>query len=134
MTCRHRAAMIEQFVIACRGQRGQAEQAQVVPGAAREFRFGDGLRGLAADSRDLHQPLSGTALELRGDLRGQAKHGLEEADPRISDGELGGVHAHRDASRAGIAIVAREGHLTPLVELAPGVQSQRVRGNRHSAM
>jgi hypothetical protein len=46
---------------------------------------------------------------------------------RVADCELGGVHAHGNAARAGGDVVAREPALAPLVEPAFGGQGERVR-------
>jgi hypothetical protein len=63
-------------------------------------------------------------LPLARRLRGNAQHRLVQA--ALADRELGGVHTHRQAARAGVQVVARQCALAPLVELAPRVQRQRV--------
>ena len=60
----NRAAVFQQFGVGGGGQGGQAEQPDVVAGFPRDLRLGTGLRRLAADTRDLHDPLCGSALEL----------------------------------------------------------------------
>ena len=65
-------------------------------------------------------------------LHGQREHRLVEPDLRIADLELRGVDADRDAARARGQIIARERALPPLVQLALGVERQRMRGNHHA--
>ena len=90
------AAVVQQLGIGSRGQRGQAEESDVVTGLARELRFGYRLLRRPAHAGDLDDALPGAALELSGDAGGEAEHGLEKTDVRVSNGELGGVDADRD--------------------------------------
>ena len=62
-----------------------------------------------------------------------ASTGIEEADARIADRELRGVHADGDAAGAGGDVIARQRALPPLVESALGIERERMRGNRQPA-
>src|SRR5690606_22689750 len=52
--------------------------------------------------------------------------------PDIADGELRGMHADRQPARTGIDVIAGKRALAPAVELAVGIQRQRMRGNHHA--
>ena len=62
-----------------------------------------------------------------------ASTGWIEAELRIANLELRGVHADRDAACARGQVVARESALPALVQLAIGIERQRMRGNHHAA-
>ena len=63
----------------------------------------------------------------------QSQHRLVQAHVRIANLELRGVDAHRHAARARGQVIARERALPPFVELAIGVERQRMRGNHYAA-
>ena len=58
-----------------------------------------------------------------------ASTGARQPVLRIANRELRGVHAHRDAARAGGHVVARERALVPLVERARSGERERMRGD-----
>ena len=62
-------------------------------------------------------------------FHGQLEHRFKQAEARLANFELRGVHAHGDASRAGRQVVAREGALPPLIEFAIGGERERMRRN-----
>ena len=57
-------------------------------------------------------------------LAGQFQHRPEEADLRLADLELRGMHAHGQAAGPGRDVVAAQGPLATFVEPPPGVQGQ----------
>ncbi len=58
---------------------------------------------------------SGRCAQSRAVSAASFEHRLVQA--ALADGELGGVHAHRQAARAGVQVVARERALAPWIEL-----------------
>ena len=96
--------------------------------AARDLRFAGGLRGAAGkpgdhDRRRLRPFARGAHREL--------EHRLVEPD--LADRELRGVHADREAAGAGVEIVAGERALAARVELAVGVERERMRRDHGAA-
>ena len=89
---------------------------------ARHNRLALCLLGRADEPGDHDQRLLAPGL---GGLHRELQHRLIQTG--LADGELGGVHAHRQAARAGVQVVARERALAAPVELAPGVEHKQVR-------
>jgi hypothetical protein len=114
--------------------RTQAQQAYVVAAAHGKFRLANGLRRAAHDARDFHQVGHGVVPGISGAqlLHRKFQDRFEQAEARVADFELRGVYAHRHATGARGQVVAREGALAALIELACGGQRQRVRGDRHA--
>ena len=54
-------------------------------------------------------------------------------EPGVADRELGGMHADREPAGAGVEIVARERALAAGVELAAGIERERMRRD-HGAL
>jgi hypothetical protein len=124
---RDRAAVREQFVVGRPGQRRETQQAEVITDRARQAGLAQRLRGLAANARHFNHGSPGVAHRVDR----QPQHRLEQADARIADGELRGVHAHRDAARARVTVITREAGLAALVEFSFGGEGEWVRGNDH---
>ena len=92
--------------------------------------FLHGLLGGATYAGDPHQgPLRAVHL-----VRRQGQHRLEKAHPWITNPELRGVHGDRQAADARGKVIAREGALAALVEAAPGVEGERMRGDHEAAL
>ena len=89
----------------------------------------DGLCRLAADAADPDQRLRPRAVGAVHLLGGQREHRLEQADPRLADGELRRVHADRQAAGAGGDVIPRQRALASLVEPAVRGERERVRGD-----
>src|SRR5205814_9439720 len=68
-----------------------------------------------------------TVGPLPGGLDGELEN--RAIEPDVADGELGRMHADRQAARTGIDIVAADRALRLLVELAVGPERQRMGGN-----
>ena len=65
---------------------------------------------------------------IRAALRvGKLQH--RPVEPGLADRELRGVDADREPARAGIEIVAGQRPLPPRIELALGIERQRMRRN-----
>ena len=99
----------------------------MVADAARNLRFRYGLLRRACEARDHRERPPGPVG--RG-LRGQFQHRLVKPD--VADRELRGVDTDRKATGAGIDVVARQRALMPDVELAVGVERQRMRGDHRA--
>jgi len=72
---------------------GQAQQPQVVAQLAGEGGFAEGLGGSPADAGDADDGPMLAVGEPGRLLRRQFQHRAEQADRRLADGKLGGVHA-----------------------------------------
>ena len=94
---------------------------------ARDLRLADGLPGAAGKARDHDRSLS---RPLHGALHRKLEHGPVEPD--VANGELGGVDADREPADAGVEIVAGESALAAGVELAVGIERERMRGDHHA--
>src|SRR5258708_38695745 len=109
--------MFDQFVDAGIGQGREAEQ----PGIVAEANGACGLRErLPLCAADAGDPNHFPAASL---LRRECEDGLVEA--MLAYGELGGVDADCNPSRAGVEIVPGERALAALIELACRRQRQR---------
>ena len=118
-------AMLDQLVLAGTFQRRQRQQHGVIAQRPRGARFLDGLGRLADRARDHHQRTVGPLTRgLDGELENRA------IEPDIADGELGRMHADRQAARTGIDIVAADRALRLLVELAVGRRTRQREGWR----
>ena len=120
-------AMFDQLVLAGALQRGQRQQHGVVAQRPRGPRLLDGLRRLADRARDHHQRPVGPVA--RG-LDGEFEHGAIETD--LADRELGRMDADRESAGAGVDVVTADGALRLLVELALGIEGQRMRGDHRA--
>jgi hypothetical protein len=74
-----------------------------------------------------HEPSSFPSLKGLHLFKSKAEHQLEQADLRIPDGKLSGMHSYGQASGARIAVITREGNLPALVEFPIRLQSKRMR-------
>ena len=100
----------------------------VVAEVAGELGLRERLRRGAADPRDLRRAAARSPPRGRAPTStARASTGRSSAD--LADRELRRVHAHRDAARPRVAVVAGERHLPPLVELAVRGQGERVGGD-----
>jgi hypothetical protein len=118
----------------------EAEQPGVVTEVAGEGGLADGLVRPPDDAGDADKlcvggslllPLGVRAIEF---FRAEAQHRLEQPDLRVADGELGRVHADGQAANARGGVVADQGALPALVELAGRVQRQRHGGDGDAAV
>jgi hypothetical protein len=121
----------EQFLIGSFGQRGEAQQAGVVSGLARETRLADSLWSLAADACDFENALARIMLESADGVDSEAEHWFKQPDVRGANGELRRVHADSDAAGSGFAVVARESGLAALIEFALGGESEGMSRDDH---
>ena len=122
--------MIQQTLVIVVPQGGEAEQRGVVAERHRELRFAECLRGETAHAGD--QDRTGSEAPVVHGAPRQVEDRLQQLHAGIADGELRGVHADGDAAGAGIAVVPRQRHLAPLVELARFGHGERV-GRNHQA-
>jgi hypothetical protein len=67
-------------------------------------------------------------------LRRQGQDRFEQADARIADGKLRGVNSHCQAAGARCVVIAQQGALAPLVELALLCQGQRDCGDNKASL
>ena len=119
--------MLKPFVLAGIGKRREAHHPGVIAEAERRVRLGQRLLGPPDEARDADQrPLR---PGLRG-LGGEPQHRLVE--PRVPDGELGGVDADGEPAGAGVDVIAAERPLPRGIQPAPGVEGQRVGRDRHA--
>ena len=89
---------------------------------ARDLRLLHRLSGAAGEPGDHDRPL---ARPISGAAHGEFQHRCKQ--PGLADGELGGMDADGQPARAGIEVVAGEGALTARVELAIGIERERMR-------
>jgi hypothetical protein len=108
-------------------ERCERKEAGVIAEGARDLRLLDRLRRAADEPRD-HDLRR--ARPFGGAAHGELQHRLEQAG--LADGELGGVDADREPARAGVEVVARERALAAGVELAIGVERERMRRDHHA--
>ena len=123
----HRAAVRDELRDPLVAERPEAQEDGLVAEAASGLGLGHRLLRGADGPRDPDERPPRAALGLRGDLRGEAEHRLEETG--LPDRELRGVHADRDPPRAGVGVVAGEGDLAALVEPPLGRERERVGGD-----
>ena len=121
------ACVDDQLVHTGIAQRAEAQQAGVIPAASGAFRFLHGLRRGTDDTGHAD------GFSLPQFFHGQRKHRFEQAHMRIADFELRGVNPYRHPPSARGQIIACERALPPFVQLAIGLERQRMRGNRHAA-
>ncbi len=115
-------AMHDQLVDRSTLHRRQRQHAGVIAMLERQLRFGKRLRRAARQPGDHHQ----RALRpLARRARRQFQHRLVQ--PHFANRELRRMHPHRQATRTGVDVVARQRALTHGIELARSVQRQRVR-------
>ena len=124
---RDRLRMRDQFVLARALERGEREQPGVIAETARDLRFLDRLRRAAGEPGDHDRRL---ARPLGGAAHGELEHRREQ--PGLADGELGGVDADGQPARAGVEVVASERALAARVELAIGIERERMRRHHHA--
>ena len=129
--------MSHEFVIICVSECAELDQAHVVAHVPCQSRFGHGLLGLSQHPGDQQERVGAARIPpgqfIAGGLGHQLQHGLMEADPRFTDGELGGVHRGSDTSSTTGHVVARERALMALVEASILGQRERVRRNDQTA-
>src|SRR5262249_50138652 len=119
--------MLDQFIRRSLAQSGQIQQSEIVSGLCRKRGFTDRLICQTAHARDLDGPFAVPPLPLARRLRRQPQHGFKQSDLRVANCELSSVDADGHAPRARIAIIPRQRALAALVELAFGVERERVR-------
>ena len=95
----------------------------MIADAARDLRFRDRLLRRSGEAGDHRQRPLGPGC---GRLGGEFQHRPVQAD--VADRELRGVHADREPAGAGVDVVARQRALMAGIELALGVERQRMRG------
>ena len=111
--------MRDQLVFAGALHGGEREQAGVIAEPARELRLLDRLRG-AADHAGDHD--DGARRSTPRAVRiGELQH--RPVKPGLADRELRGVHADREAARAGVEVIAGQRALAPRIELARGIRA-----------
>jgi hypothetical protein len=94
---RDRGAMVDQLVLARTLQRSQRKQHRVIAERPRRARFLDRLRRLTNSARDHDQgPVGPVARRLDGEFEDGP------VEPHLPDGELGGVHSHRQPAGSGV--------------------------------
>src|ERR1039458_9336531 len=93
------------------------------PGLARR------LRRLAADAANANQRLAASGIRAAQLFGSKLQHRLEKTVVRITNGKLRSVHADRHTARPGSRIIAQQGALTPLIQLALGVDRKSTRLN-----
>ena len=109
--------MADQSILVLAGQCGEAQKPGVKSGTHREFRLGNRLRGVAADSRDLHTPFpSGRSMFI--DDPGRKGQDLPKETRNVPDFKLSGMHPDGDTADAGIQIVAKYRRLAYGIEIA----------------
>ena len=107
-------------------QGAQAEQAGVVTVRQGGFGFAQGLIRVADDARHLGER-AGVFLQMLVHRFGrQRQHRLQQTVFGLMQLELGRMHAHGDAARAGRAVVAGQRALAPLIQLEVGREGERV--------
>ena len=89
---------------------------------ARDLRLLHRLSRAAGEPGDHDRP---RARPISGAAHGEFQHRCKQ--PGLTDGELGGMDADGQPARAGIEVVAGEGALTARVELAIGIERERMR-------
>jgi len=60
----------------------------------------------AADAANPNEGHTASRVQARQFFGGKLQHGPEQAVGRVADGELGRVHAHGHAARAGGRVIA----------------------------
>ena len=117
-------------------QRGDVEQAEMIPELAGQLGLGDRLSGGAANPRDADQRslVVVFAIGARQLLRGEGEDGFEQAVPGIANRELRRVDPHGEAADPGRGVVPDQPALAALVEPPRGRQGQRHRGYRNAAI
>ena len=118
----------------CRGfpfRPSEAEENGVVPQACRGFSLRKRLLRRTDGTGNPHGLLSRALLEGGRLLGGKGENRPVQAVPGGSNGKLRRVHPDRNASRACIEIVTREGALSLFIEPAPAGQRQGMRGDCH---
>ena len=107
--------MRDKIIAVCIAQCGEAEQPRVIAELRGEIGLATGLSRAARQPRD-HR---GRATRpIGGGLARELQHRLVE--PRLADGELGGVNADRKPAGARVEIVAGQGLLPARVEACGG--------------
>src|ERR1700686_2457679 len=115
--------MGDDFVLAGGFHRREAEQAGVIADAARDFGFRDRLSCWTREARDQRERALGPG---GGRLGGELQLRAVETD--VADGELRGVDADGQPACAGIDVIARQRALMHGVELAAGIERERMGG------
>ena len=128
----HLAAVVQQLLVAGLAQGGQVQQAGMVSQLLDESRFSHRLRGGAADAGDPQQGFRPVGVGPVHLFPGQLQDGSKQVVPGIADGKLGHVHTQGQTSRTGRDVIAGQGPLPPLVQLAVGSQGQGMGGDDHS--
>jgi hypothetical protein len=124
---RYRPAMRDDLVFGRRFHRRQTEQAGMIADAARRPGFADSLLRRAAKTSDHHErPLGPACCGLSREFQHRPIH-LD-----IADRKLRGVHADRKPAGAGVNVITRQRALMFFVELAVGVERERM-GGQHRA-
>ena len=98
-------------------QGAEAEQSGMIPGRAREGRFGFRLRRPTAHSRDSHD--SWTGLRSGNLFDRQLEHRLEQTNLGITNGKLSRMNSHGQTSSSSREIVTEESPLSALIQLPP---------------
>ncbi len=119
------ATVVDEVVLAGVMERGETEEPGVVAEAVEEGGFLNRLRRGAADAANADDG-PGVAVHCLG---GEGKHGFEEADAGLADGELGGVDTDRETTGPCGEVVAGERALAALVETAGRGEGQRMGGD-----
>src|ERR1700744_2294853 len=120
---RHCLAMPDDLVFGGRFHRCEAEQPGMIADAARRFCFGNRLLCRTDQAGNHRQRPSGPG---GGGLGGELEHLAVHAG--LADRELRSVNTDRKATGAGVDIIAAQRALVPDIELAAGIQRQRMRG------
>jgi hypothetical protein len=119
--------MDDELVLARASQCGERQEPGVVAEPARDLRLVHRLRLAAGEPRDHHH---GSARPLGRAAEGKLQHPLEQ--PGLANGELGGVDADREPAGTGVEIVTGKRALAAGIELAVGVERERMRRNHHA--
>jgi hypothetical protein len=117
----------DQLVLARTLERGERQQAGMVAEAAGDLGFLHRPRRGPGQARDQDRRL---ACPVGGGALGELQHRREQAG--LADGELRGVDTDREPAGASVEIVARQRALPARVELAAGVERERMRRDRHA--
>ena len=126
---RHPAAMVQDRVLVLPAERGEAQKHRVIAQRAGDCRFLHRLRGPSDGACNSDQ---GPARPRIHGVRREREDGFEQ--PRVADGELGGVDTDRDTTRAGVDVIPRERPLAPPIEIPTPRQRERVRGDDRAAV
>ena len=112
----------DQLVLAGARHGGEREQPGVIAEAARRLCLAHRLRGAPGEPGD-HDRRRGRPLG--GAAHRQLQH--RPVEPGVADRELGGVDADREPAGAGVEVVAGQRALAAGVELALGIERERMR-------